>query len=93
MFSSPRAKYAERLTTKVSTTKQKVTDVSTEELRPTNNNNNKKNILKDQVTSGRALVSTAKELISSGIRPSDLNKVQCGHVLLIKGNTAQMQVL
>lgn len=36
---------------------------------------------------------SAEELISSGIRQSDLNKVQSGQVLLQKGNTALKQAL
>lgn len=63
-------------------------DVGTEELRLTGGK-----FLGDQVTSSRALLTSAEGLISSVIKQSDLNQVQSGQVLLQKGNTALKQAL
>ncbi|KAH9377746.1 hypothetical protein HPB48_014391 [Haemaphysalis longicornis] len=50
-------------------------------------------ILEDQVTSSKALLESAGEPISFGVKQKDLDRIQSGHVLLKKGNATLQEAL
>lgn len=52
-----------------------------------------KKVLEDQVSASKALLKSAEDLISSGVKQEDLEKIQSGHVLLTKGNTNLQEAL
>ncbi|KAH7954815.1 hypothetical protein HPB49_021938 [Dermacentor silvarum] len=47
-----------------------------------------KKMLKKQVVASREFLTSAEELISTGMKHKDMAKVQSGHVLLTKGNSS-----
>lgn len=50
-------------------------------------------VLEDKVTSSKALLKSAEELISSNVKQKDLDRIQSGHVLLEKGNATLQEAL
>lgn len=78
-------KYAQRMAAEEATSRQKPSkdDCGLEQCRLA-----KEKVLEDQVAASRALLTSAQELISSGVKCKDMNKVQSGHIHLAKGNSS-----
>lgn len=86
-----RVKYAQRTAAEEATSKQKPSkeDCGLEQCRLAE----EKKVLEDQVAASRALLTSAQELISSGVKRKDMDKVQRGHILLTKGNSSLERAL
>ncbi|KAH6920044.1 hypothetical protein HPB50_028969 [Hyalomma asiaticum] len=85
-----RARYTERVSSEGNTCKRKATEQPAFE-QPSQEA--EKKALEDQVAASKALLASAEEIISLGVKQKDINKVASGHVLLTKGNESLEQAL
>ncbi|KAL3181669.1 hypothetical protein MRX96_008485 [Rhipicephalus microplus] len=79
------ANYAQRLSLEASSSKRKATKDPVVE-QPAHEA--AKAALEDQVAASKALLMGAEEIINTGVKKKDMNKVLTGHVLLAKGNAS-----